>query len=125
MASASSRRLEDVGLWIFTIILAVAFVAFGSFKLTGAPIMIHEFDIIGLGQWFRYLTGVFEVGGAMLLLVPATRRLGALVVLCVSIGAFLTQALVLHGDIIHTLVLILLTGLMTWLAWKPIRSVSN
>ena len=120
MASSSSLNVKTIALWLFKGIIALAFVAFGTFKLTGAPMMVHEFGIIGLGQWFRYFTGACEVGGAVLLMVPATWRLGALVVLGVSVGAFLAQALVLHGDIIHTLVLIALTGLMAWLAWKPV-----
>ncbi len=104
---------------MFRIVIALAFAAFGTFKLTGAPMMVHEFAIIGLGQWFRYVTGATEVCGAVLLLVPATWRLGALAVLGVSVGAFITQAFVLHGDVIHTVVLIVLTSLMSWLAWKP------
>ena len=120
MTSVASSSLKVVGLWIFKGVIALAFLAFGSFKLTGAPMMVHEFDVIGLGQWFRYFTGAVEIGGAALLLVPATWRLGALALLGVSVGALVTQAFVLHGDVIHTVVLIILTGLMTWLAWKPV-----
>ena len=124
MASTNAVRIQLIALWVFKVILALAFLVFGSFKLSGAPMMVHEFDVIGLGQWFRYFTGGIEVAGALLLLIPATWRLGTLAVLAVSCGAFATQAFVLHGDVIHTVVLIVLTGLMTWVAWKPaVRTV--
>jgi uncharacterized membrane protein YphA (DoxX/SURF4 family) len=119
MASANSPILKVVGLWIFKILLAIAFVVFGAFKLSSAPMMVHEFDILGLGQWFRYFTGGVEVASAVLLLIPATWRWGALGMLGVSVGACLSQAIVIHGDVIHTIVLILLTGAMSWMAWKP------
>jgi len=119
MFSSTISRLPTIGLWAFKILIALAFLTFGAFKLSGAPMMVQEFDKIGLGQWFRYFTGICEVGGAAMVLIPKTWRVGTLVVLGVSFGAFLTQAFVLHGDVVHTVVLIVLTGLMAWLAWKP------
>jgi uncharacterized membrane protein len=35
--------------------------------------MVGLFDAIGIGQWFRYLTGGLEVLGAVALLVPGSR----------------------------------------------------
>lgn len=32
--------------------------------------MVELFNEIGLGQWFRYLTGGLEVVGAVALLIP-------------------------------------------------------
>jgi putative oxidoreductase len=46
------------------------FAAFG--KLTSRPMMVQEFDIVGLGQWFRYFTGIVEVVGAAAL--PIAQR---------------------------------------------------
>jgi putative oxidoreductase len=42
----------------------------GGAKLAAAPTMIAVFAKVGLGQWFRYLTGTLEVIGAVGLLVP-------------------------------------------------------
>ena len=52
------------------------------------------FDQIGFGQWFRYFTGVVEVVGALLLLVPATRLLGVFLLACTMCGALLVHLLV-------------------------------
>ncbi len=43
-------------------LVAFAFVLFGTLKLIGIPMMVDVFDHVGLGQWFRYATGVIEVG---------------------------------------------------------------
>jgi hypothetical protein len=72
------------------------------------------FDHVGVGQWFRYLTGLLEVGGAALLLWPATTALGALILLMVSIGAALAQLFMLHEDVIHAIVLAIPLAAIAW-----------
>jgi putative oxidoreductase len=47
----------SIVLWSATIALAAMFVMAGGSKLAGAPAMVQLFDAIGLGQWFRYVTG--------------------------------------------------------------------
>ena len=76
-------------------LLALAFGAAGLFKLAGADMMVQIFDSVGLGQWFRYLTGFVEVGAAVLLWVPGLRGLAAVVLLATMIGAVLAHAAVL------------------------------
>jgi pimeloyl-ACP methyl ester carboxylesterase len=118
MAASDSFRAKSVGLLAFKIVVALAFVGFGAMKLAGVPMAVQQFDLIGLRQGFRHLTGLLEVSGAVLLL-PATWRVGALALLGVSLGAFVTQLTILHGDVVHTLVLIAATGFLTWLGWRP------
>jgi uncharacterized membrane protein YphA (DoxX/SURF4 family) len=119
MAAADSSKTKTIGLWALKVIVALPFIAFGAFKLMGMPMLVHEFDLIGLGQGFRIVTGLIEIGGAALVLAPPSSRFGALALLCVSIGAFFAQIIRLHGDVIHTLVLIALTGALAWLTWRP------
>src|SRR5438046_9858167 len=63
-------------LWILQILAAATFFLAGGSKLSGVAPMVEMFDKIGLGQWFRYLTGGLEVTGAILLLIPTTHVLG-------------------------------------------------
>src|SRR6516165_4794512 len=63
-------RLKTVGLWVSMIALAALFVLTVWDKLYGVPPMV--FEKVGLGQWFRYFTGVLELLGAALLLWPGT-----------------------------------------------------
>ena len=65
-----SRWMTGV-LWTLQILSAAMFLFSGSLKLTGAPMMVQMFGVIGLGQWFRYFTGGLEVASAVLLLIPA------------------------------------------------------
>jgi hypothetical protein len=56
---------------------AALFLFFGGAALELPPWSV--FDRVGVGQWFRYLTSLPRVGGAALLLWPATTALGALI----------------------------------------------
>lgn len=118
MTTASSSPTRNRGLvialWIVRILLALAFVAAAFFKLSGAPMMVAEFDKVGLGQGFRYLTGVIELASAILIVVPRTVFYGALGILGVCAGAFVAQLGPLHGDVIHVLVLGALAAFVAW-----------
>src|SRR5947209_19797907 len=52
------------------LLLAGVFFLVGGAKLVGRPDMVALFRDIGVGQWFRYLTGAVEVTGAALLVIP-------------------------------------------------------
>jgi DoxX-like family len=59
---------QQIILMVLRALVAFAFILFGTLKLIGMPMMVDVFDHVGLGQWFRYATGMIEVGGAILLL---------------------------------------------------------
>jgi hypothetical protein len=90
------------------------FLMAGGSKLSGAPAMVGLFDAIGIGQWFRYLTGTLEVLGAVLLLVPRANGLGAALLIPVMLGAITTHLVVLHNS--PAMPLALLVGL-AFVAW--------
>ena len=93
---------------------AIVFLLAGISKILGIGGSIAEFNTVGFGQWFRYFIALWEISGAILLLMPRTRYIGAGLVFLASIGAFLAQEFFLHMDIVHTLVFIFLTGLLVW-----------
>jgi uncharacterized membrane protein YphA (DoxX/SURF4 family) len=108
--------------WILRILLALAFGAAAFAKLSSVPMMVAEFDKIGLGQWFRYFTGMTELAGVALVLWPRTTFYGALVLLAVCVGAFVAQIGPLHGDVIHAVVLGTLVALAGYMTWpRPLR----
>ena len=48
-------------------LLTLVFLGAGGAKLAGVEMMVETYNTIGLSQWFRYLTGIIEVGGVVLL----------------------------------------------------------
>jgi len=101
--------------WALKCLLALAFLAAAAAKLSSQPMMVAEFDKVGLGQGFRYVTGATEVAGSVLLLWPRSAFLGAVILLGVCTGAFLARIGPLHGDLIHVFVLGALLSLAAWL----------
>ena len=98
-------RSKTIIVWILRLLMAALFLFASFMKLTGKPDMVAEFDTIGLGQWFRYLTGLLEVIGGIGILVPSLSVFAAILLLVVDAGAFVAQVAVLHMDWIHTIVI--------------------
>ena len=109
-SSPTQRRV----VWGLRILLALAFGAAGAAKLAGAPQMVQVFEAIGFGQWFRYVTGVVEVGGAVLLLVPATGFIGGLLMTVTMAFAIATHLVLIGGSPAPAIVLALLSAFVTW-----------
>ena len=92
----SSQRLRLLFVEVVEVLLAGIFFIVGGAKLVGTPQMIALFRDVGLGQWFRYLTGGIEVVGATLLLIPFLARVSAIVLGSVMVAATLIELFVLH-----------------------------
>jgi uncharacterized membrane protein YphA (DoxX/SURF4 family) len=120
-ANTGIARLKTIGFWLLKILLAALFLVTGGAKLVGLPAMVDVFERVGLGQWFRYVTALLELGGAALLLWPSTTAFGALLLAVVSVGAFLAQLLVLHEDVIHTIVMAAVLGAIVWMHRSQLR----
>src|SRR3981189_593270 len=92
----SSRPSRRIGAWTLQGIIAAAFFAAGAAKLAGVPFMVDLFAQIGLGQWFRVVTGVVEIAGAVALLVPGLASIGGLWLGFPLVGAAPTPLFVPH-----------------------------
>ena len=104
----------NIALWCVQVLLALAFLGAASGKLLGKPEMVALFDAVGIGQWFRIVTGLLELAGAVLIVVPKTRSIGASVLAGVMAGAIATHLFVLHNAPTAPLVLLLLTSFVLW-----------
>jgi uncharacterized membrane protein YphA (DoxX/SURF4 family) len=98
-------RTRGIVVWVLRILLAALFLFAGVSKLLGLGNMVSEFETVGLGQWFRYLTGILEIIGVVSILAPRVSVYGAVLLLCIDVGAFVAQVTRLHGDWIHTIVI--------------------
>lgn len=101
---------------IVSIILALVFLASGFTKLAGMEMHVQGFDRWGYPIWFMYVTGLLEVLGAGLLIVPAVRFFGGLLLGCVMVGAIGTH--LMHGEITMAGAPTLLGILLAWVIWK-------
>ena len=114
LGSGSTGKIMNVGLWILQIGAAGMFLMVGFLKLSGDPQMVALFDAIGLGQWFRYVTGSLEVLGAVLLSIPRLSGLGALMLFGVMIGAVVTHVFIVGGSPLMAITLLVVTGVVAW-----------
>ncbi|WP_157730634.1 DoxX family protein [Variovorax sp. HW608] len=100
----SSTRSDRIRLGA-SLFLALTFCVTGSMMLLGVPVMVELFDRVGIGQWFRYVTGGLEIVGSGLLMRAATRLLGALLLFFIMGAAIATHLFVIGGYPVSAIVL--------------------
>jgi putative oxidoreductase len=106
-AMANSKAGNAVA-WILQIAAAAMFLMAGGSKLAGAQPMVEMFNAIGVGQWFRYVTGTIEVVSALLLLMPSMAAIGAALLVCVMVGAIIAHLTILHTSPAMPIVLLII-----------------
>ena len=106
--------LKLKAVWGLRILLCLVFLAAGGAKLIGHERMVHVYELIGIGQWFRVVTGVIEVTAAIALLVPRVSGWAAAVLACTMIGAIGAQLTRIHESPVLAIVLLLLTSIVAW-----------
>ena len=120
---APQRKGANVALWVVQALLALAFVGAASGKLLGKPEMVALFEAVGVGQWFRYVTGLMELTGALLIVIPRTKFFGAALLSLVMVGAVLTHLFILHNAPTAPAVLLVL-AVLTILAYQSSSVIS-
>lgn len=73
--------------WILRAVVAVILLQTLFFKFSGAKESVYIFSTLGAEPWGRIGSGVVELIASILLLVPRTTALGALLTLGTSFGA--------------------------------------
>ena len=116
-SAATSRdrsRTATALLWTAQIAAAAIFLFSGTLKLAGAAPMVQVFAAIGMGQWFRYLTGSIEIVSAILLLVPSLAFFGAAALAITMVGAVVTHVAIVGGNPTPAIVLLVVTSAIAW-----------
>lgn len=101
---------------VVRILLAITFAAAGGAKLAGVPAMVEIFEAIGVGQWFRLVTGAVEITGAVLLVVPMTVGFGAALLAATMACAVVIHLARIGGNPAPALTLLLLSAFVAWVS---------
>ena len=80
-------KTQNITSWILQLIAAIILFQTLFFKFTGAKESVYIFSTLGLEHWGRIGSGVVELIASILLVIPATVTLGALLSLIVISGA--------------------------------------
>jgi NAD(P)H-dependent FMN reductase len=88
---AASGKSRLITLWTLSGLVALTFIAAAGGKLAGAANMVELFDKVGLGQWFRYFTGLLEMVGAIGLLVSRYAFYAAVLLAVTMVGAIVAH----------------------------------
>jgi hypothetical protein len=117
------RRGQLVALECTELVLAGVFLIVGGAKLIGQHDMVELFRSIGVGQWLRYVTGMFEVVGAAFMIVPLASGASAVALGTVMISATLVELFVLRRPPIAAMACL---SAHTYVAWSRLlhRSVT-
>lgn len=93
-------KKDSLIIWILSLIVAGILLSTVPFKLGGAEESVALFSELGVEPFGRIGLGIGELVAAILILVPATRAIGAVVVVGMMVGALGAHATVLgfEGD---------------------------
>jgi putative oxidoreductase len=110
----------NIGDWMIRLGVAIVFLIAGAEKFSATNPNSHwvsMFTRIGLGEWFRYFTGVVEVLGAALILIPRTVLIGVALLAVAMAGAAVIVFFVLGQRGESLFPALILIGLLA-LGWK-------
>jgi len=69
------------------------------FKFTGAEESVYIFSQVGIEPWGRIATGVAELIASVLLFIPRTVKLGAIMAIGIMLGAVVTHLFILGIEV--------------------------
>jgi hypothetical protein len=92
-------RTQTAVSWLFQLLAAGILLQTLFFKFTGAEESVYIFRTVGAEPWGRIGSGVIELVASILLLVPSTVPIGAVLVLGTMSGAILSHLTVLGLEV--------------------------
>ena len=121
-------KAKNITAWVLQVLLALAFLAAAGAKLASVPMLVEEFNLIGLGQWLRYAAAFVEIIGAIALLVPGFAAYGAIWLAITMFFAALAHIFAMHNDPTPAVVLLILNLIVFWLRrdqFKPLNFLNG
>ena len=118
-------------LWVLRLLVAVILLQTLFFKFSASEESVYIFSTIGMEPWGRIGTGVMELIAAILILIPRTTALGALLAIGLMSGALffhLTKlGIEVKGDggllFIYALLVLISSAILLFVYQSQIRSL--
>jgi putative oxidoreductase len=85
------NKTTNIASWILQIIVAVILFQTLFFKFTGAQESVYIFTKLGAEPWGRIGSGIVELIAVILLLIPSTVTIGAILSMGVISGAIMSH----------------------------------
>lgn len=90
---------NPIFIWIIKLIAVVILVQTLYFKFTGAEESVYIFSTLGVEPYGRIGSGVIELIASLLILIPRTTLLGALLGFGTMLGAIVSHLLILGIEV--------------------------
>lgn len=113
------QHTPDVTGWVFRISAGLLFLAVGLTKFNDRS-WVRLFLEIGMGDWFRYLTGAIQSTAGLLLLIPKTTSIGAAVAGCTMLGAIGFHLFVLDTSVGGAIIPAIILAFLAVTGWRSI-----
>ena len=96
--------------------LSALFIAIGYTKFNDDPRgeWYRMFEQIGIGQWFRYVTGIIQVAGGALMLFRRSRVAGATLLGCTMVGAAFVDLFIFGSPLVIAPLMLLFLIAVVW-----------
>ena len=94
-ASAGEQR-NAIGDWALRGAIGLVFIGVGWEKFDAHSMWPGFFEQVAIGQWFRYFTGIVEMLGGLLVLIPRTATIGLALLGSTMAAAGLIWIFVMH-----------------------------
>jgi uncharacterized membrane protein YphA (DoxX/SURF4 family) len=95
----SAMRMKNIVSLVLRLMAAGLMLQTLYFKFTAQPESVYIFTQVGIEPWGRIATGVAELAASILLLLPATITLGAILGVGIMLGAVATHVGILGIDV--------------------------
>jgi putative oxidoreductase len=111
------NRILIAASWLLRLVAAVILLQTLFFKFAGARESVYIFSTLGAEPWGRIGSGVFELIASILLIIPRTMLIGAILSIMIMLGAITSHLTKLgitlpavddHGELFALAVIVLL-----------------
>lgn len=108
--------------WVLRGVAALIMLQTLFFKFTAAPESVYIFSTLGIEPWGRIGTGIMELIASVLILIPRTTVLGALLAIGIMSGAILSHlfflGIAVQGDggqlFLYALIVLICAAILFW-----------